>query len=129
MRTAILAVLWVSLAACAGQYGERDADSPGIAEGTAVSRGGPTPYSMTARDIAAMEEGELAAFESSLQERVRSTLGRSPSIDVDSIDIAVTGDQVLLRGSVPNADQRRLAQEIATTVEGVRSVQNELSVR
>jgi osmotically-inducible protein OsmY len=84
---------------------------------------------MTARDIAAMEEGELAAFESSLQERVRSTLGRSPSIDVDSIDIAVTGDQVLLRGSVPNADQRRLAQEIATTVEGVRSVQNELSVR
>lgn len=93
---------------------------------------GPSPYASTARDVARIEDmapDELAAFEASLQENVRAALFRAPGVDASTIDVRVTGNRVTLRGTVPTAQQRQYAVQVAASVAGVGSVRNDLSLR
>jgi HSP20 family molecular chaperone IbpA len=52
----------------------------------------------------------------------------TPGLDSKDIAVKVGDDKVLLKGSVPSADQRTLAQQVAQSSAGKRRVENRLSV-
>jgi hypothetical protein len=52
-----------------------------------------------------------------------------PQLDARDIDVEVTGGEVRLGGSVSSRFAKRLAEDIADSVSGVREVHNELRVR
>jgi osmotically-inducible protein OsmY len=64
-----------------------------------------------------------------LQGDVRDELLGEPGLDVADIGVTVERGVVILDGHVPNAAQRRLAEEIVARVPGVRAVVDDLEVR
>jgi hypothetical protein len=57
-----------------------------------------------------------------LHTEVHQALERAPNLDSTAIQVAVQGDSVYLSGYVPTPEQRRLAHDVAHSVEGVRHV-------
>lgn len=65
-----------------------------------------------------------------LYEQVCEAVKAAGGVDASNIDVEIRpeGEEVVLHGSVPDPDQRRLAEECVLSVPGVRSVHNELAV-
>jgi BON domain-containing protein len=64
-----------------------------------------------------------------MQANLRQVLARSADLDPSgAIQIGVEDQTVVLRGTVPDADQRRLAENLVRLSPGVRAVRNELAV-
>jgi hyperosmotically inducible protein len=59
---------------------------------------------------------------------VKMRLAQDPDLSALAINVDTTDGRVVLRGSAPNAAARSKASDLATAVEGVKSVSNELSV-
>jgi hypothetical protein len=57
-----------------------------------------------------------------LNAEVQDALKRAPNLDAKAINVAIQGDSVYLSGYVPTPEQRRLAHDIAHSVEGVGHV-------
>ncbi len=64
----------------------------------------------------------MAPNDERLHAEVHRALDRAPSLDATRIQVVVQGGAVYLSGEVPTADQRRLAHDVAHTVEGVNNV-------
>jgi osmotically-inducible protein OsmY len=64
-----------------------------------------------------------------LSMRVKSALGDSPEYKFDGVNVTTFRGTVQLSGFVNTAEQRRKAAEIAKTVEGVREVENNITVK
>ncbi len=64
-----------------------------------------------------------------IREDVSDRLTDSPVIDASDIDVMVQGGEVTLNGHVDSRYSKRLAEDIAEDVSGVRHVQNNLRVR
>jgi osmotically-inducible protein OsmY len=63
-----------------------------------------------------------------LEREVRQALERSPELDAKRIELSVDGGVVTLRGSVPDADAKRLAEDLVNGLGGVRRVENIIAV-
>jgi BON domain len=61
-------------------------------------------------------------------EAVSDRLTDHPDLDASEIQVDVKDDVVVLRGKVHDRGQKRLAEDIAESVSGVRDVRNELDV-
>ena len=61
-------------------------------------------------------------------EEINDRLTDNPDIDATHMDVTVTHGEVRLAGAVESRGARRLAEEIADSVRGVREVHNELRV-
>ncbi len=60
--------------------------------------------------------------------KVKSALIAEPNLKAMSIDVDTTGGVVTLKGTTANFEQKQKAEQLASTIEGVRSVRNELVV-
>lgn len=59
---------------------------------------------------------------------VSERLTRHPDIDATDMEVDVQDDVVVLRGRVYDRQQKRMAEDVAESVSGVRDVRNELDV-
>lgn len=64
-----------------------------------------------------------------IQDDVAERLARDPSVDASDVEVTVTEGDVMLQGSVDTRAQRRRAEDLAWSVDGVHDVQNRLRVR
>jgi CBS domain-containing protein/osmotically-inducible protein OsmY len=63
-----------------------------------------------------------------IREDVNERLTEDPVVDASEIDVAVTGREVTLSGTVQSRVERRRAEDLALSVTGVTHVQNDLRV-
>lgn len=63
-----------------------------------------------------------------IREDVSEALTRSHDVDATNIDVSVTDGLVTLTGSVDDRHAKRMAEDVAQDVSGVRDVQNQLHV-
>jgi len=77
--------------------------------------------------------GEGRVFEQSADEHIRvdveHRLADDPGIDASDIEVRVEGARVVLIGTVPDELTRQMAEVVAFEAEGVRGVENSLTVR
>ena len=64
-----------------------------------------------------------------IREDVSDRLTENPVLDASDIEVAVAGGEVTLAGSVDSRYSKRLAEDLADDVSGVKHVQNNLRVR
>ena len=64
-----------------------------------------------------------------IREEVCEALARHPEIDASDIDIAVQGGEVTLSGTVTDRQAKRLAEDVAEDVLGVKDVQVKIRVQ
>jgi osmotically-inducible protein OsmY len=64
-----------------------------------------------------------------IREDVSDRLTDDPLVDASEIEVTVTSQEVTLGGTVPTRSQRRLAEDCAESVSGVKHVQNNLRVK
>lgn len=64
----------------------------------------------------------------SLAMRVHDALGDNPEYKFDGVNVEVFRGTVQLNGFVATQDQKRQAEKIARTVQGIRQVVNNLSI-
>jgi osmotically-inducible protein OsmY len=64
-----------------------------------------------------------------IREDVVERLVRHHDIDATDVEVSVTGGEVILKGMVESRSERRLAEDIAEDVFGVKNVQNLIKVR
>lgn len=65
----------------------------------------------------------------SLKEQVCERLEQAGYIDASDIEVEVEKDEITLTGSVPDREQKRLAEDCAESVRGVSDVHNRLTLR
>ncbi|MEO8714216.1 MAG: BON domain-containing protein [Acetobacteraceae bacterium] len=64
-----------------------------------------------------------------IREDVSDRLTENPVLDASDIEVTVAGGEVTLAGSVDSRYSKRLAEDLADDVSGVKHVQNNLRVR
>jgi hyperosmotically inducible protein len=138
-RQAIGAVLVLGLGLVLGGCNKQNETAstgapPGGPGATAPGPGGPPgPGGMASN--AATSAGEAAhtigqtAANVALTAKVKNTLNTTKNLNTSRLNVDTTGDGVVtLKGSVPTAGQKVLAEKTAKHVEGVKAVKNELTV-
>jgi len=71
---------------------------------------------------------ERESAEAALTAKVKAALALSKHVSATAIDVDAEGQAVRLTGTVPSAEVRKLAEQIALETEGVETVQNDLTV-
>ena len=66
--------------------------------------------------------------EQRIREQVCDRLSDSPTLDASNIEIKVDGSEVILTGTVESRRDKRLAEDLAETVSGVRDIHNQLRI-
>jgi hypothetical protein len=61
-------------------------------------------------------------------EEINDRMCDNAYLDASEIDVSVSGGNVVLAGTVENRESKRLAEDIAESVSGVRNVENTLRV-
>ena len=77
----------------------------------------------------AMKATGRAISDSAITASVKTSLAADEELKMLDIQVETTSGRTVLRGSAPNAQARDRATQIARSVEGVTSVDNELEVR
>jgi osmotically-inducible protein OsmY len=62
-------------------------------------------------------------------EDIHQRLTDHPEVDASEIDVQISGGEVTLSGTVDHRHAKRLAEDIAEEVRGVREVHNQLRVK
>ena len=75
-----------------------------------------------------LESAGKALDDATVTAKVKSALIAEPNLKAMSIDVDTTAGVVTLKGTTANFEQKQKAEQLASTVEGVRSVRNELVV-
>jgi hyperosmotically inducible protein len=75
-----------------------------------------------------VEQAGKALDDAAVTAKVKSALVAEPNLKSTTINVDTTAGVVTLKGTADSQDTRQKAEQIATTVEGVRSVRNELVV-
>jgi len=123
MKTLIAAVLLLGAAAC----GEQPAPKPAPAPAPQALPQPITPAPAPAPQAKAPEapkpdpNQELAA-------RVKKALEREAKIQAAGIDVTAADGRVSLWGTAATAAERKRAESVASRVDGVRSVDNQIKV-
>lgn len=82
-----------------------------------------TPGPLAGKDPKAFTRPDVA-----IQAQISDRLALSDQLNANDIDVKVENHKVTLDGTVDSEQQRRLAAEIANSVSGVETVQNNLAV-
>lgn len=64
-----------------------------------------------------------------IREDVSEALTRSPDVDATNVEVMVNDGMVTLSGSVDDRHSKRVAEDVAQDVSGVRDVQNQLRIQ
>jgi hypothetical protein len=64
-----------------------------------------------------------------IRETVSEALARDGELDASEIEVSVEGGEVTLQGSVPNRWSKRLAEDLAQDLPGVKELHNRLRVQ
>ncbi|MFN8559698.1 MAG: BON domain-containing protein [Dehalococcoidia bacterium] len=122
-------------------WGERPADRWNDAWGSSFgSRGGSATGGMQGGRMMGSETGGMSDHgpytgrgpkgytraDDRIREEVCEALTRHGHVDASEIEVAVEHGEVTLKGSVPERQQKRLAEDIAESVSGVKDVRNEI---
>jgi hyperosmotically inducible periplasmic protein len=135
-RRAIGAVLALALGLALGgcsKQNETAGTAPPPPGGPAGPANGPGPGGMpggapNAAGEASHTIGQPAA-NAALTAKVKNTLNTTKGLRTSKLNVDTTADGVVtLKGSVPTAGQKALAEKTAKQVEGVKSVKDELTV-
>jgi osmotically-inducible protein OsmY len=108
-------------------YADPDAGSSGYDRGESWSYG----EGGTGRDFGHSGKGPKGYRRSSerIQEEVCELLARHPEIDASDMEVKVEDGSVILEGTVPDRQTKRLAERAIDSIPGVADVVNRLSVR
>lgn len=77
---------------------------------------------------AAGDKAAAAASDVAITTKVTAMLSRDGSLDTTKIDVDTAQGRVVLRGAAPNESAKARAKQIALGVDGVRAVDNHLTV-
>jgi hyperosmotically inducible protein len=76
----------------------------------------------------AMDSVSNKAKDAAITTSINAALAKDPQLSALRIDVDTVEGRVALRGTAPDAASRERAAELAGRVDGVRSVENQLSV-
>ena len=88
-----------------------------------------TTISATPTASAALGKAGEAAVDSAITLKVKTALLADPDIKSLKIDVDTNDGVVTLNGTVPNANNPTRAATVAKGIDGVKSVQNRLTVK
>jgi hyperosmotically inducible protein len=88
-----------------------------------------TTISATPAASAALGKAGEAAVDSAITVKVKTALLADPDIKSLKIDVDTNDGVVTLNGTVPNANNATRAATVAKGIDGVKSVQNRLTVK
>jgi hypothetical protein len=71
--------------------------------------------------------GTVGSMDGDIQRRVMDRLTQDPRVHGSGIDVLVNNGEVTLRGMVKSSEEKRLAENDAEAVSGVRSVRDDLT--
>lgn len=83
-----------------------------------------TPYESASRS----ESNTLPTYDGTLVSMVESAIAAEPELNTLGIDVSAVDGTIYLRGQARTRETRRLATEVASKVDGVKQVENELIV-
>ena len=123
MKTLIAAVLFVGAAACGDQPAPKPAPAPAPQALPQPITPAPAPAPQAKAPEAPKPDPnqELAA-------RVKKALEREAKIQAAGIDVTAADGRVSLWGTAATAAERKRAESVASRVDGVRSVDNQIKV-
>ena len=133
VNRALLAAIAVALAVGVASCGERQPQPSPDKVGKSAQPGTQSSGSSTvnrATDTAeqTIEKAGKALDDAAVTAKVKSALVTEPNLKALSINVDTTAGIVTLRGTADSAEAKQKAEQVASTVEGVRSVRNELIV-
>lgn len=100
------------------------AGPPAPADEIARWREDARPRSRALRGPHAIQRSDARIFED-----VCESLARSPDVDASDLEVVVEAGEVTLRGTVEHRAAKRVAEDLAEAVPGVRDVHNALRIR
>jgi hypothetical protein len=88
-----------------------------------------SPPTQSEREPAPTRESTgLPTYDGTLVAMVESAIAAEPELNTLGIDVTAAEGTIFLRGQARTRETRRLATEVASTVDGVKHVQNELLI-
>ena len=128
----ILALASVGLAACSSETSDTSKVPSSYARVTQVSTQGygppPLPPQPSYQPVLKRESTRKIDPDGTLVSMVESALTAEPELNRLNIDVTAVEGTIYLRGQARTRDSRRMATQIAGSVDGVKRVQNELFV-
>jgi hypothetical protein len=113
-----------------GGMSQSDQQPYGQRWGGGMSQGGQQPYG---GGFGQSQRGKGPVGYQRADERIREDvcdrLTDDPEIDASGIEVTVKGCEVTLAGTVPDKRSKRMAEDCAERVQGVKDVQNQLRVQ
>ena len=88
----------------------------------------PPPPQPSHEPTSQRQSGDLPTYDGTLVAMVQSAIKAEPELNHLDIDVSAVEGTVYLRGEARTRETRRLASEVASSVDGVKRVRNELFV-
>ncbi len=123
MKKLIAAVLFLGAAACGDQPAPKPQPAPAPAPQAA-----PQPIIPAPAPEAKAPEAPKPDPNKELAARVKRALEGEAKIQAAAIDVTAADGKVTLWGTAATAAERKRAESVASKVDGVRSVENEIKV-
>ena len=89
---------------------------------------GPPPPPPQPRYQPVIDAAPAQGYDGTLASMVESAIKAEPELNTLGIDVSAVDGTIFLRGHARTRDSRRLATQVASSVDGVKRVQNELYV-
>src|SRR5216684_6997539 len=121
MKKLIAAVLLLGAAACGDQPAPKPAPAP-------AQQAAPQPVIPAPAPEAKAPEAPKPDPNKELAARVKKALEGAAKIQAAAIDVTAADGKVTLWGTAANAAERKRAESVASKVDGVRSLENEIKV-
>lgn len=112
----------------AGHYRGRGNRQEDTGPNSPFLEGAPAEHMATPEPGQPAKDTRDEAVEAHLAERVREALRDHGDIDASRIEVIVDGDFVVLRGTVRNHWAHHYAANLASAVDGVNELQNDLEI-
>ena len=121
MKKLIAAVLLLGAAACGDQAAPKPQPAP-------AQQAAPQPIIPAPAPEAKAPEAPKPDPNKELAARVKRALEGEAKIQAAAIDVTAADGKVTLWGTAANAAERKRAESVASKIDGVRSVDNEIKV-
>ena len=133
LLAAISAALALGVASCGEKQPDRFGQTkPGESAGARIERAADVAEAKIEKAAEAaeqkLEQAGKAMDDATVTAKVKSALIAEPNLKALSINVDTTAGIVTLKGTADSQEAKQKAAQVATNVEGVRSVRNELIV-
>jgi len=128
----LVALASAGLVACGSEAPETIKYQTSHARGMQVAAQGyappPLPPQPSYQPVLHRQSARVPGSDGTLATKVESALAAEPDLNKLGIDVTAVEGTIYLRGHARTRDSRRLATQVAGSVDGVKRVQNELFV-